>query len=60
MRDFEGQASAHHQLAVIYESLANNAEALQQAQSALALYQTLGRGESVKQIQDFLEKLGQP
>lgn len=60
MRDFEGQASAHHQLAVIYESLANNAEALQQAQSALKIYQTLGRGEGVAQIQEFIEKLGQP
>ena len=58
--DIEGQAAANNALALVYEALGNNAEAIQRSQKALGWYQKLGDSNTAKQIQDRLASLQKP
>lgn len=58
IEDAEGQALAHHQLALLYESFANRAEAQQHIQRALEWYNRIGRQDDlVTQAQAFSDTL---
>lgn len=57
MNDIEGQALAHHQLALLYQLFENIDEAVRHAQSALELYQNLGYVSQLENVQKLLQEL---
>jgi hypothetical protein len=58
--DTEGIAAAYNALGLIYETLGNKTEAVQQSQKAIEWYQKLGDSKTIKQIQDRLTALQRP
>ena len=57
MGDIEGQALAHHQLALLYQLFENPDEATQHAQAALDAYQRLGNTAQCEDLQKILQEL---
>lgn len=54
--DLEGQALAHHQLALLYQ-LKDVDEAVRHAQAALELYQDVGEASQLENVQKLLQEL---